>query len=60
MTEIISSIFSDHNVMTLEINYKEEKNFKKPNTWRLNNMLQNSQMGHRRYQIGNKKICGFK
>ena len=31
MTEIISSIFSDHSVMTLEINYKAKKNFKKPN-----------------------------
>ena len=25
-TEIISSIFSDHNAMRLEINYKEKKN----------------------------------
>ena len=34
--EIISSIFSDHNAMRLEINYRE-KNVKKINTWRLNN-----------------------
>ena len=39
--EIISSIFSDHNVMRLEINYGE-KNVKK-NTWRLNNMLLNNE-----------------
>ena len=36
-TEIISSIFSDHNTMRLEINYRE-KNVKNRNTWRLNNM----------------------
>ena len=35
-TEIISSIFSDHNVMKLEINHRFEK---KLTTWRLNNML---------------------
>ena len=54
-TEIISSIFSDHNVMKLEINYKEKKNFKKRNTWRLNNMLQNNQTGHRRIKLEIKK-----
>ena len=36
--EIISSIFSDHNTMRLERNYRE-KNVKNTNTWRLNNML---------------------
>ena len=36
--EIISSIFSDHNAMRLEINYRE-KHIKNTNTWRLNNML---------------------
>ena len=40
--EIISSIFSDHNAMRLEINYKE-KNVKDANTWRLNNTLLNKQ-----------------
>ena len=39
--EIISSIFSDHNAMRLEINYRE-KNVKKTNTWRLNNTLLNN------------------
>ena len=39
---IISSIFSDHNAMRLEINYRE-KNVKNTNTWRLNNMLLNNQ-----------------
>ena len=41
-TEIISSIFSDHNAMRLEMNYRE-KNVKNTNTWRLNNMLLNNQ-----------------
>ena len=40
--EIISSIFSDHNAMRLEMNYGE-KNVKNTNTWRLNNMLLNNQ-----------------
>ena len=40
--EIISSIFSNHNVMRLEINYRE-KNIKYTNTWRLNNTLLNNQ-----------------
>ena len=37
-TEIISSIFFDHNGMKLEINHKQ-KNGKRTNIWRLNNML---------------------
>ena len=36
--EIISYIFSDHNGMKLEINYKK-KTGKFTNMWRLNNML---------------------
>ena len=40
--EIISSIFSNHNAMRLEINYRG-KNVKHTNTWRLNNMLLNNQ-----------------
>ena len=41
-TEIVSSIFSDHNTMILDINYKK-KNVKNTNTWRLNNTFQNNQ-----------------
>ena len=41
-TEIVSSIFSDHNAMRLEINYRK-KTVKNTNTWRLNNMLLNNQ-----------------
>ena len=41
-TEIISSIFSDHNAMRLDINYKK-KTVRKTNTWRLNNLFLNNQ-----------------
>ena len=41
-TEIISSIFSDHNTMRLEINYRK-KTVKNTNTWRLNSEILNNQ-----------------
>ena len=41
-TEIVSSIFSDHNTMRLDINYKK-KTVRNKNTWRLNNMFLNNQ-----------------
>ena len=40
--QIISSIFSDHNGMTLEINHRK-KNGKRTNPWRLNNMILKNQ-----------------
>ena len=40
--EIISSIFSDHSTMRLDINYKK-KAVRNTNTWRLNNMFLNNQ-----------------
>ena len=40
--EIVSSIFSDHNTMRLDINYKK-KAVRHTNTWRLNNMSLNYQ-----------------
>ena len=40
--EIISSIFSDHSAMRLDINYRK-KPVKNINTWRLNNSLLNNQ-----------------
>ena len=40
--EIISSVFSDHNAMRLEINYRK-KTVKNTNTWRLNSVLLNNQ-----------------
>ena len=39
--EIISSIFSDHNAIRLEINYRK-KNCKSTNTWKLNSELLNN------------------
>ena len=41
-TEIVSSIFSHHNTMRLDINYRK-KTVKNANTWRLNNTLLNNQ-----------------
>ena len=40
--EIVSSIFSDHNAMRLDINYRK-KTIKNTNTWWLNNMLLTNQ-----------------
>ena len=43
--EIIPSIFSDHNVVRLDVNYrkKKKKPIKNTDIWRLNNMLLNNQ-----------------
>ena len=41
--EIISSIFSNHNAMRLDINYKKKKTLRNTNTWRLNNTFLNNQ-----------------
>ena len=40
--EIIPSIFSDHNAVRLDVNYRR-KTIKNPNIWRLNNSLLNNQ-----------------
>ena len=40
--EIFPSIFSDHNAVRLDLNYKR-KTIKNSNIWRLNNMLLNNQ-----------------
>ena len=40
--EIVSSIFSNHNAMRLDINYRK-KSVRNTNTWRLNNTLLNNQ-----------------
>ena len=40
--EILSSIFSDHNNIRLDINY-QKKNVRNTNTWRLHNMFLNNQ-----------------
>ena len=39
----MSSIFSDHNTLRLEINYMGKDPVKNTNTWRLNNKLLNNQ-----------------
>ena len=41
--EIIPSIFSDHNAVRLDVNYKKKKTIKNTNIWRLNNTLLNNQ-----------------
>ena len=41
MTEIVSSIFPDHNAMNLEINQKNTGKHAK--TWKLNNMVLNNE-----------------
>ena len=40
--QIISSLFSDHNAVRLDVNYRKET-IKNTNTWRLNNTLLNNQ-----------------
>ena len=40
--EIIPSIFSDHNAVRLDVNYRKET-IKNSNMWRLNNTLLNNQ-----------------
>ena len=41
-TDTVSSIFSSHNAMRLDINYRKQT-VKNTNTWRLNSMLLNNQ-----------------
>ena len=41
-TEIIPRIFSDHNAVRLDVNYRR-KTIKNSNIWRLNNTLLNNQ-----------------
>ena len=42
-TEVVSRIFSDHNAMRLDINYKKKKTVRNTNTWILNNTFLNNQ-----------------
>ena len=57
--EIVSSIFSDHNAMKLEINYRK-KTVKNTNTWRLNSALLNDQGITEEIKEEIKKIHGNK
>ena len=56
--EIISSIFSDHNAMRLDINYKrkKKKNCKKHKHMEMKQHISKLATGYRRNQSGNKKI----
>ena len=57
--EIISTIFSDHNIMRLDIKYKrrkKKKNVKNKNTRRLNNMFLNNQQVIEETKRGIKKF----
>ena len=39
----IDHIFSDHNAMRLDINYRKKRSVKYTNTWRVNDTLLNNQ-----------------
>ena len=52
--EIIPSIFSDHNAVRLDVNYRR-KTIKNSNIWRLNNTLLNNQQITE--EIKKIKIC---
>ena len=41
--EIVSSLFSIHNAVKLDVNYRGKKTIKNSNIWRLNNTLLNNQ-----------------
>jgi len=53
--EIIPSIFSDHNAVRLDVNYRR-KTIKNPNIWRLNNTLLKNQQITEKNQKRNQ-IC---
>ena len=55
--EIISSIFSDHNTMRLDINYKK-KTVRNTNMWRLNNTFLNNQQVTEEIKREIKKFLG--
>ena len=54
-TKIISSVFSNHNAMKLEINYKNNTE-KHTKTWKLNNMLLNNEWANNKIKKKNQKI----
>ena len=58
-TEIISSIFSNHNAMRLDINYKKIT-ARNTNSWRLNNMFLNNQQVTEEIQREIKKKRKYK
>ena len=55
--EIVSGIFSNHNTMRLDINYKKKKKtVRNTNTWKLNNMFLNHQQVTKEVKREIKKI----
>ena len=52
---IVSSIFSDHSAMRLDINYRK-KSVKNTNTWRLNNIVLNNQRSLKKSKRKSKNI----
>ena len=48
--EVIPSIFSDHNAVRLDVNYRRNT-IKNSNIWRLNNMLLNNQQNTEEIKI---------
>ena len=56
-TEIVSSIFSNHNAMRLEINHKK-KSVRNTNTWRINNTFLSNQQVTEEIKREIKKFLG--
>ena len=54
--EIVSSIFSDHNTIRLDINYKKKKTVRNTNTWRLNSTFLNNQQATEEIKREIKKL----
>ena len=54
-TEIVSSIFSDHNAIRIDINYKK-KTVRNTNMWRLNNTFLNNQQVTEEIEMEIKKF----
>ena len=53
--EIVSSIFSDHNTIILDINYRKRKATKNTYSWRLNNTLLNNKEDTEEIKINKSK-----
>ena len=53
--EIVSSIFSDHNTIILDINYRKRKTTKNTYSWRLNNTLLNNKEDTEEIKINKSK-----
>ena len=54
--EIISSIFSDHNVVRLDINHRKKRTIKKHKHREANNKILNNQQITEEIKKGNKNI----